>query len=74
MGVLRVSSSCLMKSAKPGIGLRAERAESSEGKVEGGKVEVMGVLSCNVGLVVVGAMLEEDREIKRMARWASRSG
>ena len=40
MGVL-IPSSCLMKSAKPGKGLRAERAESSEGNVE-----VIGVLSC----------------------------
>lgn len=46
MGVLRVSS-CLMKSAKPGNGLRADKAESSEGNDE-----VIGVLSCgNLGLV-----------------------
>ena len=46
MGVL-MPSSCLMKSAKPGKGLRAERADSSEGKVE-----VIGVLSCgSFGLV-----------------------
>ena len=41
MGVLS-ESSCLMKSAKPGNGLRADRqADSSEGKVA-----VIGVLSC----------------------------
>ena len=40
MGVL-IPSSCLMKSAYPGSGLRADRADSSEGKVE-----VIGVLSC----------------------------
>lgn len=46
MGVL-MPSSCLMKSANPGKGLRAERAESSEGNVE-----VIGVLSCgSLGLV-----------------------
>ena len=43
-------SSNLMKSAKPGNGLRAEadRADSSEGKVaenDEGKVAVIGVLS-----------------------------
>jgi len=47
MGVL-IPSSCLMKSAYPGNGLRAERADSSEGKVE-----VIGVLSCaSLGLLV----------------------
>ena len=47
IGVL-MPSSCLMKSAKPGRGDRAERADSSEGKVE-----VIGVLSCaSLGLVV----------------------
>jgi hypothetical protein len=46
IGVL-MASSCLMKSAKPGRGDRAERADSSEGKVE-----VIGVLSCaSLGLV-----------------------
>jgi hypothetical protein len=46
MGVL-IPSSCLMKSAKPGKGLRAETAESSEGNVE-----VIGVLSWgSLGLV-----------------------
>ena len=52
MGVL-MPSSILMKSAKPGNGLRAEadRADSSEGKVaendliEEGKVAVFGVWS-----------------------------
>lgn len=49
MGVLMPSSS-LMKSAKPGNGLRADadRADSSEGKVaekDEGKVAVIGVLS-----------------------------
>jgi hypothetical protein len=49
MGVLKPSSN-LMKSAKPGNGLRADadRAESSEGKVaenDEGKVAVIGVLS-----------------------------
>jgi hypothetical protein len=45
MGVFRVSS-CFMKSANPGRGLRADNADSSEGKVE-----VIGVLSCKLGLV-----------------------
>jgi hypothetical protein len=46
MGVL-MPSSCLMKSAKPGKGLRADRAESSEGNVD-----VIGVLSWgSLGLV-----------------------
>lgn len=45
MGVL-IPSSCLMSSAKPGKGLRAERAESSDGKVG-----VIGVLSWREGLV-----------------------
>ncbi len=40
MGVFR-ESSCLIKSANPGNGLRADRADSSEGKVE-----VIGVWSC----------------------------
>jgi len=48
MGVL-MPSSCLMKSANPGSGLRADRADSSEGNVE-----VIGVLSCaSLGLVDV---------------------
>lgn len=52
MGVL-MPSSCLMKSANPGKGLRAERADSSEGKDE-----VIGVLSCaSLGLVVIVAIL-----------------
>lgn len=59
MGVLR-ESSCLMKSAKPGKGLLADRADNSEGKVEG-KVEVNGVLSCNTGLVE-GAMMSSSKE------------
>lgn len=40
IGVL-MASSCLMKSTNPGRGLRADRADSSDGKVE-----VIGVLSC----------------------------
>jgi hypothetical protein len=46
MGVLTPSSS-LIKSPNPGRGLRAERADSSDGKAEdmadGGKVALMGV-------------------------------
>ena len=46
MGVL-IESSCLMKSIEKGRGDRADRADSSEGKVE-----VIGVLSCaSLGLV-----------------------
>lgn len=73
MGVL--ISSCLMKSAKPVRGVRAERADSSEGKVED-----TGVLSCaSLGLVVEPIVApvksnerpidqENDSEHKRWAR------
>ena len=44
MGVFMLSS-CLMKSEKPGKGLRAETADNSDGKVEIGNVAVIGVLS-----------------------------
>jgi hypothetical protein len=56
MGVL-IPSSILMKSGKAERGVRAERADSSEGKVDG-KVEVIGVLSCgSLGLVAVAAAI-----------------
>ena len=38
-------SSCLMKSEKLGKELRAETADNSDGKVDSGKVAVIGVLS-----------------------------
>ena len=51
IGVL-IYSSCFMKSAYPGRGLRADSADSSEGKVD-----VMGVLSCgSLGLVEGGIL------------------
>jgi len=56
IGVLVPSSVLMMKSAKPGKGLRADvadRADSSEGKVE----VVMGVVSSSLGFVVVVAMM-----------------
>lgn len=51
IGVLMYSS-CLMKSAYPGRGLRADSADNSEGKVD-----VMGVLSCGSLGLVEGAIL-----------------
>jgi hypothetical protein len=56
MGVFKLSSSFLMKSANPGKGLRAERAERADNS--DGKVEVIGVLSCaSLGLVEGGMMM-----------------
>ena len=61
MGVLMPSSN-LMKSAKPGNGLRADAdsADSSDGKVaenEEGKVAVIGVFSWgSFGLVLVAIL------------------
>jgi hypothetical protein len=58
IGVLVPSSFLMMKSAKPGNGLRADvadRADSSEGKVE----FVIGVVSSSLGFVVVVAMMPE---------------
>jgi hypothetical protein len=50
MGVL-MPSSCFMKSAKPGRGLRADREESSEGKVEDIGVCSWGSLGFVEGIV-----------------------
>lgn len=54
IGVFMLSS-CLMKSEKPGKGLRADKADNSDGKLEDGNVAVMGVLSCgSFGRVAAG--------------------
>lgn len=65
MGVLSVSSSFLMKSAYPGKGLRADRAEKDDSSE--GKVEVMGVLSCASLGLVEGGMVSSPRPGERVS-------